>query len=229
MKKIIIMLLSTLFAMAIELPQSINASVTAVNNEQITIDQSVPKGMSGIVVHNYGNGIAAITHTVNSNGGNSATLQPYKGVEHDNLPKIKSSATTGDKVVFGNFYDNALLIAPSEKIYSTLTASIDKNWIHPDIYAMHLLNEDETKITLENLKAFATFNQVGLIVIVTQTGLSVLDPLSGQYLMKQPYSLTTDTVMSPFYARFEQISDTFWGNEEKQAFAQYYHGVESIR
>lgn len=124
MKKIILILLSTFIAMATELPQSIESAITGIDNNQITVDKSIPKGMSGIVVHDYGNNITAIIHTVTSQGGNKAMLQTYNAIEHDNLPNIKSPATKGDRVIFGNFYDNALLIAPNEKTYSTLTASI---------------------------------------------------------------------------------------------------------
>lgn len=94
---------------------------------------------------------------------------------------------------------------------------------------MYLISNDKEKITLNNLKEFAKLNQVGLIVIVTQKGLRVLDPLSGHYLMEQPYNVGAGEAMSPFYARFEQITDSFWGNEVKQTFAEYYKGVESIR
>ncbi|HHH19840.1 MAG TPA: hypothetical protein ENK86_04960 [Campylobacterales bacterium] len=229
MKKVLFMLLTTWIAMAMELPQSIQATVTTVGEKYIIVDKEVPPGMSGIVVHNYGNGISAITHTLTSQTKGQATLHLYTAIEHDQLPNIKSPATKGDKVIFGNFYDNVLLLAPNEKTYSHITASIKRNWIHPDVYAMYLIEKDEERISISNLRAFATMHQLGLVVIVTQSGLRVLDPFTGQYLAKLPYSVNSTGAMSPFYARFEQISDSFWGNEVKQNFETYYKGVENIR
>ena len=94
---------------------------------------------------------------------------------------------------------------------------------------MHLITNDEDQITMDNLKEFATQNQIGLIAIVTQKGLRILDPKSQHYLMEQAIPVTSGEAMSPFYARFEQISNSFWGNGPKQTFAEYYKGVENIR
>ena len=230
MKKILFMLLSTLVAIAIELPQSIQATIASVGDKYIIVDKEIPSGMSGIVVHDYGNSISAITHTLTSQTKKQAKLHSYRAIKHDKLPNIKSPAVKGDKVIFGHLYDNALLLAPNEKVYSKLTQSIKRNWIHPDIYAMHLIKNDEEHISMQNLKEFATLNHIGLVVIVTQNALKVLDPQTGHYLTQLPYNLSSTQAMSPFYARFEQASNSFWGGEKpKDTFEEYYKGVENIR
>jgi len=51
--------------------------------------------MSGIVLHNYGNNLSAITQAVISLGETSATVLPYTALLHENIPTIKTPARVG--------------------------------------------------------------------------------------------------------------------------------------
>ncbi len=224
------MILSSFMLMAAELPQSVETSIASVDKQgQVTLTNSVPSGMSGIVVHSYGSDFSAITYSIVSSGNQKATVTSYNLLDHNNLPSIKSPVQKGDKVIFGNFYHNALLIAPNKKVYDQLTNSIDRSWIHPDTYAMYLISKEEKHISLSNMKKFATENQIGLIAIVDKDKLMILDPISGKYLTQQALNVANAKAMSPFYARFEQITDSFWGDEEKQNFDEYYRGIGRLK
>ncbi|NOZ90377.1 MAG: hypothetical protein GXO60_03720, partial [Epsilonproteobacteria bacterium] len=60
MKKLILILFSTLLLIANDgLPDRIKTTVTSINNGQITLANPIPRGRSGIVIHNYGNGLFA--------------------------------------------------------------------------------------------------------------------------------------------------------------------------
>jgi len=230
MKKVIFMVLSTFVLMANGLPTSIKSTVNSVDKRgQITISSNVPKGRSGIVIHSYGNGIFAITHIATSLGGNRAKIGEYKALKHKNIPTIQTAPQKGDKVIFGNLYNNVLLIAPDEASYSSITKSIKRVWIHPDMYAYYLIKNDETKMTLKNLKGFARENQVGLVAIVAKDGIRVLDPLSSTYLRKLPLNINITKAQSPFYARFEQIETDIFSQADNKEFPVYYKGVEGIR
>ncbi len=231
MKKVIFIILSTLILMADGLPQSIKSTISNISkNGQITLSTSVPKGRSGIIVHNYGNGLFAITHTAISLGGNRAKIGEYKALQHKSLPTIQTEPQKGDSLIFGNLYSNVLLIAPDEQSYSKITKSIkNRVWIHPDMYAYYLINSDESKITLKNLKKFAIENQIGLIAIVAKDGIRVLDPLSSRYLRKLPLNINITKAQSPLYARFEQIDTNIFSQADKKEFPAYYKGIESIR
>ena len=231
MKKIILMILTPLLLISSDLPQRIETTIQAINNKkEIILTNTIPKGRSGIVIHSYGNGLFAITHTAISQGGTKATIGSYSMLKHENLPTIKTDLKQGDQVIFGNLYDNVLLIAPNEQSYSNITKSIKKVWIHPDMYASFLINKDKDKITKKNLKEFAIETQIGLVAIVAKDGLRILDPISGNYLrrisIKTPIN---NKVQSPFYARFEQISTDIFSENDKKKFLPYYEGIEKIK
>jgi hypothetical protein len=184
--------------------------------------------VSGIVVHGYGNGLSAITHTIISQGAGKATLKPYSILSHKKLPSIKTVAKKGDRVLFGNFYNNVLLIAPNRRSYREITKSFKKSWVHPDTYAMHLISNNEIYINLNNLKEFAENNQVGLVLIISKDSLFVLDPISGIFLSKEPLNLKLTGTQSPFYARFEQIDNNIFSSEDIKKFPNYYRGIERL-
>jgi len=231
MNKIILMVLSTFVLIATDLPQRIKTTIKSINsNSQVSLANSVPKGRSGIVIHSYGNGLFAITHTAISQGGNRATIGSYSMLKHENLPTIKTAIKQGDQVIFGNLYNNILLIAPNEQSYSSITKSIKKVWIHPDLYASFLIVNDENKITKKNLKKFAIETQVGLVAIVAKDGLRIFDPISGNYLRRIAINTPANSkAQSPFYARFEQISTNVFSEDDKKEFPPYYKGIEKIK
>ncbi len=233
MKKILLIAMSFLSVlMATELPTTITTSVKSVNltNNSATTAHAIPTGMSGMVIHNYGSGLLAITRMLIAKGGNQATIKPYSVVPHDNLPTIKNEIEAGDRVVFGNFYDNILVIAPNEQRYAQVTSMMNKNWIHPDLYAMYLIVHEQNKITLDNLKAFANENQVGLVFLVDRHEIAVVDPMSGADLVHLPLSgATQEKAQSPFYARFGQVSSGFLGISGSTKFPEYYQGIKEIK
>ncbi len=228
MKKLLLIVLATLSLLALELPTTIKTTIQAVNKDGIQLSKSVQKGMSGIVVHEYGNGLSAITYSVISQGGNKALLKPYNILSHKKLPNIKTEAKKGDIVIFGNYYNNALLIAPNGRSYREITQSIKRSWIHPDTYAMHLINNDEIHLTPDNIKAFAQNAQVGLVLIATRDSIVALDPISGAVLSKNPITLNNQNAQSPFYARFEQIDTDIFSSSDTKEFEEYYKGIERL-
>ncbi|MCK5854487.1 MAG: plasminogen-binding N-terminal domain-containing protein [Sulfurovaceae bacterium] len=229
MKKFLFLLLVNYTLFADALPTPINTTITSINDNMVKIATSIPQGTSGIVIHNYGNKLSAITHILVSKGGQQATIHPYIGLGHENLPSIKSNVEKGDKVIFGNFYNNVLLIAPNEKTYSKTIKTLQRNFIHPDIYAMDLIINNEKEISFTNLKDFAHKNQVGLILITTKENIMVFDPLSSEYLTKLPLTINSTGSISPFYARFGQISNSIFGTKSQKIFSEYYQGIGQIK
>ena len=214
--------------MAIELPKMIETTIQAIDNQTVQVSKNIQKGISGIVVHEYGNGLSAITHTVISQGENQASLEPYSVLIHGKLPSIKTVAKIGDRVIFGNFYTNVLLLAPNGQSYREIIKSSKQSWIHPDNYAMHLIRDDAIHINRDNLKSFSNKNQVGLVLIATKNSLIILDPISGSILSKEPLSLKVKEAQSPFYARFEQINSDIFSTKDIKNFPEYYKGIERL-
>ncbi len=231
MKKILLILIFTLLAISNDgFPERIETSIQSIDkNGVVTLSGNIPKGRSGIVIHNYGKGLSAITHSVVTISGNRATVTKYNFLKDTNMPMIETPVKVGDRVILGNLYSNVLLIAPDEQSYSKITQAFNKLWIHPDIYAYYLIKNDENRVTLKNLKGFAIENEVGLVAIVARDGLRILDPLSGHYLRKLPINIKITKAQSPFYARFEQIDTDIFSISNKKEFPEYYKGVDRIR
>ena len=230
LKKILftILALSTVL-LANTLPRSISTTVSGIfSNGQILLSSSVPQGMSGIVIHNYGNGLSAITHSAISKDGGKAQIASYEAIPHKNIPNIQTVVTKGDKVIFGNFYENAMVIAPNRDIYRKITTSYNKTWIHPDAYAVFLMKEEETKLTLESLKKFAQLNQVGLVLIVSSTQMLILDPMSKKFLGAIPMHINPKNAMVPFYARFKQTDISTFGFSKK-SYTPYFQSVAGLK
>ncbi len=231
MRKILLILIFTLLAISYDsFPERITSSIQSINKKGIvTLNGKIPKDRSGIVIHNYGKGIFAITHTLVTTNNNRAYIKKYSMSIDSNMPTVDTPIKVGDRVILGNLYSNVLLIAPDEQSYSKITKSFNKVWIHPDIFAYYLIKHDEDKITLKNLKKFAIENEVGLVAIVARDGLRILDPLSGHYLRKLPIDIDIKKAQSPFYARFEQIDTNIFSVASKKEFPKYYKGVDNIR
>lgn len=229
MKKFLLLLLTSYTLMANNLPHTIETKVSSVtNNGEMHLATAVPKGMSGIVIHNYGNGLSAITHSVISKEGSVATTLPYTAIHHDNIPTIQTAVQANDKVIFGNFYNNAMLIAPNERMYANITKKFDKTWVHPDAYALEFMRAEESDISLASLEKFATANQVGLVLIVTKNSLLILDPISKMFLGKEALPQDTEKAMTPFFARFNQMDVSTFGFS-KTTHTEYYQAVEGIK
>jgi len=220
MRKIALIALTSLPIFAGFFPQTTHTSITQANQSTVSLAQPFPvAGMSGVVVHNYGNEIEAITSRIIQKG-TQATLVADDIIKHDSLPSINTEVSAGDKVIGGYLYNNILLLAPDAKSYADITASTDKNWIHPDLYALFLENIGENVPTKSNLKRFAKAYQVGLVYIVSQNSAKLLDPISGQIISQKSANGTVSEPKSPFYMRFTEIDGGLFTSDNTKSYYQ---------
>jgi len=228
MKKILLLLLTTYSLIANNLPQRIETTIKSIDKGgNIHLSISVPNGMSGIVVHDYGNGLFAITHSLVTRGNGSATFSPYTAILHTNIPSVKTPVQVNDKVILGAFYKNALLIAPDARSYATITKNFKKTWIHPDAYALDFMGEGESAISKETLNKFAQANQVGLVLIVGRDKIFILDPISKLFIGELPLNIKTAKSINPFFSRFEQVDISAFGFS-KVKLVDYYQAIKNI-
>jgi hypothetical protein len=228
MKKFILLLLTTYSLMANILPEPIQTTIKSIHGDTIQLNNSVPKGVSGIIIHDYGNGLSAITHTVVTTKQGEATVLPYKAILHQNIPTVKTTVKVNDKVILGGFYNNALLIAPDAQTYTKITKIFKKTWIHPDAYALDFMKEGEPAISLESLQKFARANQIGLILLATEDKLLVLDPISKQNITERAIESRVKTPIKPFFSRFEQIDVSAFGLSELK-LKDYYQAIQELK
>ncbi|SFZ97926.1 hypothetical protein MNB_SV-5-776 [hydrothermal vent metagenome] len=226
MRKIALIALSALPLFAGFFPATVNTSVSNISGNNIKMSSSFPvNGMSGVVVHNYGNNIKAITSRIMQTSKGTAVLKGNDIIHHDKLPTIKTLVAKGDKVIGGYLYNNVLLLAPDANTYSKITASYNKQWIHPDLYAIYLSQEGESMPTKANLAEFAKQYQVGLIYIVKKGSAVLLDPITGKHVGQKAVSGLPAKAQFPFFMRFDKI-DSGWFS--KSASGTYYNLVESL-
>jgi hypothetical protein len=207
-------------------PRTINTTVSGVNGDTVTLKSKLPIGMSGIVIHGYGGDLKSITAIIKQTSANEAKIIGKGLVAHENLPAPKTKIKAGDKVIGGYLYDNVLVLAPNADVYNEITSSYDKNWIHPDEFALFLSTIKEPTPTKENLKAFAKEYQAGLILIVKKESMVLYDPLSEKVISKKAYSTKTAYEQAPFYMRLKKIRTGLFGSEYE---GNYYKLMENFQ
>ncbi len=208
-------------------PPTVYSSIAGVKGKGISLTRSFPaKGMSGVVIHNYGKDLQAITSYMKYDGGNKGRLIENEPIQHDELPAVKPKVRINDKVIGGYLYKNILLLAPDASTYARITASANKSWIHPDLFAMFLSREGDQYPTKDNLQKFANEYQVGLIYIV-QRGKAVLyDPISRRYISKKALKGLPAKGQFPFYMRLGKLKAGWFSRKAK---GTYYQLMSSIR
>jgi len=222
MHKIALVALSILPLFAGFFPAPVHTSIAEVEKGEISLQHAFPvNGMSGVVIHDYGDGIQAITHhLVQTQSEGTAHTLDTEIIHHNALPTIKTAIEPDDKVIGGYLYNNVLLLAPNAQTYAKITAHDTKNWIHPDLYAMFLSQKGEAIPTRSNLKAFAKEYQVGLIYIVRKHSSILLDPISGKIVSKKTQEILETTTKFPFFMHFDSLQTGWFSTRSKGDFYQ---------
>jgi len=221
------LVLSTLPLLADFYPSTTTSSIANVNQKSVTLTRGLPaKGMSAVVMHNYGKELKAITSYMRYDGGNRGMLLNNEPIAHDDLPSVKPKVRVGDQVIGGYLYNNILVLAPDANTYAKITKSTNKNWIHPDLYAMFLSKEGDQVPTRENLKKFANEYQVGLVYIVQRGKAILYDPISKSYISQKKLTGLPAKGQFPFYMRLGKIDSGWFSRDVK---GDYYQMVGNIK
>jgi len=208
-------------------PATVHTSIKSANGTSIQLAKAFPvTGMSGVVIHNYGNDLTAVTsRIVQTSAQGETTLVSADIIHHDELPTIKTTVKSGDKVIGGYLYENVLVLAPDASTYANVTKAYNKKWIHPDLFALYLSVQGEDSVNKENLGNFAKKYQIGLVYIIRKDGAVLFDPISGQIIAKQGVSNLPAKGQFPFYMRFEQLESGWFGGA---ATGNYYNEVGTL-
>lgn len=226
MRKLALLALLTLPIFAGFFPSTVHTSVANVEGG-IKLKKALPvNGMSAIVVHNYGNKAQAITRYIVQTGKDgTATAIHKEAIYHPKLPTINTPIKVGDKVTGGYLYQNVLLLAPDAATYARVTAKYNKNWIHPDLFALFLAVEGDDLPTRDNLGKFAKQYQVGLIMIIQNGKAVLLDPLSKKIISQMNLANLPEKGKFPFFSRFDEIDSGWFDRKET---GNYYNLMERL-
>jgi len=208
-------------------PQPVHTSVKSVKENTITLNKNFPaNGMSGVVIHNYGNDLTAITSRIaQTSSDGSVALLSTDIMHHDELPTIKTAVSAKDKVIGGYLYNNVLLLAPDADTYAKIVSEYKKKWIHPDLFALYLSVQGEEQPTKENLARFAKKYQIGLIYIVRKNSAVLLDPVSGKIVSQKSMTDLPKEGTFPFYMRFKSLDSGWFGSSTE---GNYYQTMKSL-
>lgn len=219
MRKIALITLLSLPLFSGFFPQTVHTSISKISDKSVSLNSTFPaSGMSGVVVHDYGNELEAITSRVVQNASGTVTLLNTDIIHHDELPTIKTAIKAGDKVIGGYLYNNVLLLAPDAETYAKITSQHSKKWVHPDLFALFLSKEGDAAPSKENLASFAKTYQVGLIYIIAKGTAKLLDPISGKIVGQKVLSDLPAQGKAPFFMRFDEIDSGLFSKENTKSY-----------
>jgi len=226
MYKIALITLISLPIFAGFFPTTVQTLVKSADHKSIQLQKALPlHGMSGVVIHTYAKGLDAITSHIIQDNNNTAKLISTDIIHHDALPTISTPVKPGDKIIGGYLYNNVLLLAPDATTYARITKKYDKKWIHPDLFALFLSSEGETKPSKQNLKTFAHKYQIGLIALVNQESIMLMDALSGEVLARQSIDNLPSKGLFPFYMRLDKPRGGWFSSDGEE---DYYSMIGAL-
>jgi hypothetical protein len=218
-----------LLADAIHLPLK---SVDEKSNTATVETERIEPGISGFIVRHFTQERSSIIANARVIGYDEergiATLQTseYTGLRQSSLPKGDWKPKPGDEAVLAFAYSRALLLAPTEEIYRTITARVPSvEWVHPDGFATYLSYEGHPTPIKEDIEDYCTLATAGLLYIYAKNALFTLDCQSLTLLQITPAQFALEEAPKlPFYSRVEEISAAWWGegSGRLEAYGPYY-------
>ena len=193
--------------------------------------KKIDVGMSGFILRHITKEHSAIVSNavVSAFDANSSTatlrLSDYDGLLNNSLPSGKWKTAVGDEAVFAFGYNRALLIAPNEEIYHTITKHVKINWIHPDLFATTLSYRGHPTPLKEDFTAFSSVASTGLLFFYLNQKVYTVDMKSFAILNISDAPFEQKTLKLPFYSRVEKI-DANWfgeGSDELESYEPYYY------
>lgn len=215
MYKLLLLLMPLLLTAAL-----FKTAVISVDSKKV-ITEKVPFniGATGFIVHAIDGEHITITNKVtliaHENNHSIFTEAPFIQIKQSYLPSFTYESERNDTLILGFGYDRAMLIAPNEKSYYTITEAIQGvTWVHPDLFATFLSRQGHPSPTDEDIKSFCQISEIGLLYIFVQGALNTLDCQSLHLLQLTAIAereSTMHTSMRPFYSRIEEIDEAWFG------------------
>ncbi|GAX88096.1 conserved hypothetical protein [Lebetimonas natsushimae] len=201
-------------------------TIKDIQNNEITVDKYVKKGVSGIVLCPYENkGIICAKAVL---FGTHGKLDVYDNLKNDSFALPVVFPKVGDKIILAKDYNRVMIIAPNQESYLK-TKDILKNkiFISPDIFAT-FLEEIPTK---NDFIMFAKKIDIGLYVFVLDK-IYLVDaysfytiksyPLNKNYKYIKPF-FTTYNDFTTGESVFSKIKNLF--KSDIKNFNEYYKSL----
>lgn len=194
-------------------------SVDEANGTATVETARIDPGVSGFIIRHFTKEHSMIIANARVIGYDKkrriATLQTseYTGLRQSSLPEGEWKPKAGDEAVLAFAYTRALLLAPTEAIYRSITSKVPSvEWVHPDGFATYLSHQGHPTPVKEDIGGYCTLATAGLLYVYAKNALFTLDCQSLSLLQITPARfLQAEAPTLPFYSRVEEIRAAWWG------------------
>lgn len=194
-------------------------------------------GQSGIVItHKEGYNVIIANVLIAQIQDNIAYAKytPFTSIEQKYLPTPMATPKEGDEVLFGGFYNKAIVIAPDQMSYNQILAYNESlpphnqtHFLHIDMFAAFLAKDGINDPKPKHLSAFCSIYSVGLVYIFASNGVNVLDCQSFSILEVLPFEKPQlESTQAPFFSRIPNIdtgslASKLRSKQSRQYFSYY--------
>ncbi len=197
-------------------------------NIAYVIDLGFKIGESGLIVRWFDSehaSVAAKAVVVDIKEGKAkVAFEEFANVDNNTFPKAIISPRKGDEVLFRNFYDRGVIIAPNQELYDKVKGAYKNTvWVHPDLLASDLVIANRNRIQKNDIRKFCAAYDVGIVYIVNMNKGEAYDCQSFK-VVKQDYitgRVEKKEQIFPFYSRFGSLEGG-WLNAGLGSKPNYY-------
>jgi len=229
MKKLILALLAIAsLAFAREKAELTIVSIDSDGRGALLKGDAVQKGVTGIVVTNLiGGKDAIVASALALNSGNEVRVrfQVMTDLAQDALPRALVLPKVGDKALFYLFDDRAMVIAKNQADYQKITATSEKTWVHPDLFAALLARDRTGEPQAKHFSSFCKIYSVGSVYFAIKNKLYITDCQSMEIIDEKSFaSENSKEFESPFFKRTGEIDTGYLGmmKESVKDYDSYY-------
>jgi hypothetical protein len=185
MKKIVIALLATLISLSASSFTKTYADVIAVNGNSITLSTQMPyENMSALLLRTTSRGEYALAYLrVNKNRATIIDTDPLGG---NPLATLKAVPKVGDRVIGGFLYNRTLILAPSKELEQKAKNRFGVATIESQLFQTYLKSSGKSA-NAGSYREFAKIAGIGLILLVSSSGVEVYDPISQSVIAKEHF------------------------------------------
>jgi hypothetical protein len=190
-------------------------------------DPNLKNGVSGIIYRKINEKYSSIVSYIIVVDSGVGKLVEFTTLAQDNLPHGKWKPEKGDTIRFFENYNNALIVSKNFDSYLKISKKFQKNWVHPDIFAITLNSIGHPSPLIGDFQYFCREHSVGLIYFQLNNEIKVADCFSMREVEKFSFVSPNGSIQKPFYSRVEEIDGNWFGEgkDEIEDYEKYYKSL----
>jgi len=217
---------------SVDLKQQI-VDINKIENNNIYINKGdLTVGQSGVVINNYKNHnnqssiILATGIITSTNKDFSIAKITYESInEQDAMPTINKKVSNEDKFILNHLYKTSVMIVPNFRVKKEIIKVYPNQiFLNEDFLASYLKVEDTPIPTQDDIIEFCKKQQVGLIFLVVDNKLYIIDTQSFKVIDTKEITVKDKFIKVPFFSNIEKIEKaTFdFGADKIEDYNKHY-------